>query len=843
MVVRIAESGLQNTGTPGFNANLTVDGNAFSFSSYQSNYLTTFTGNAVLAANTTYEIRFECLDGCPSSVALYPHSSPSTGWPFATAEKFQVQLLGELNADPVLANIGNQTHRENEASVSVTTGATDANSGDTLTYSASGLPTGLSINTGTGTITGTPTVAGTYNATVSVSDGNGGSDSESFTWTISANNAPVISSIGNQSGTIGTAISITPMASDADSDSVTWSASNLPSGLSINQTSGAITGMPDTNQSLSTTVSIDDGYGGTDSETFSFTIANTAPVLAMIGDQASTVGTAVAVTPSASDTNSDTISWSANDLPSGLSIDANTGAITGTPDTAGSSSSTISISDGNGGSDSETLTWTVVVGNSAPVVTPIADRDATVGEALTFSPDVSDANGDTITYAATGLPTGLSINETSGEISGTPTAIGVYNVTITATDPDNASDATSFDWTISAAPVASETDGAEQAGEAEDPMPSSPTENAVAAPMLDTNAMELFDITRQSIVPAIRMATKIGLSRLAELRDNPSEGRSNGSSHEIKLAFNDAGLQQIADSGLNGLASDLANFTSDFVLPDGMAAWSRTQSVMGSLKTASTQQSVDIDGDNITFGLDYRYTPELTLGWLYQRANSESRSMSQNAETDLNTGLFMIYGSYAVNSDVYLQGGVGTGKLKFDIDRTVNGDDYSASRDGDKMHWMLAASQRFRLESFDMTVTLDTAYQSIELDPYRESMGMATYQYLKQEMRTYYVGGNLRFSDSFTNELGEVSLSGEIGYQADMSDDTVARAFLLADPSTVYEYRMEADDEEQSLSHSSMVLGATLRTENNWLFNASADFFVYESGTLTGLTLSASKAF
>ena len=88
-----------------------------------------------------------------------------------------------------------------------------------------------------------------------------------------------------------------------------------------------------------------------------------------------------------------------------------------------------------------------------------------------------------------------------------------------------------------------------------------------------------------------------------------------------------------------------------------------------------------------------------------------------------------------------------------------------------------------------------------------------------------------------------VSLSGEIGYQPDMSDDTVARAFLLADPSTVYEYRMEAEDEEQSLSHSSMVLGATLRTENNWLFNASANFFVYESGTLTGLTLSASKAF
>jgi hypothetical protein len=355
--------------------------------------------------------------------------------------------------------------------------------------------------------------------------------------------------------------------------------------------------------------------------------------------------------------------------------------------------------------------------------------------------------------------------------------------------------------------------------------------------------MELFDITRQSIVPAIRMATKIGLSRLAELRDNTTDGRNNSSSHRIKLAFNDKGLQQMADSGFSELANDLVNFTSDFVLPEGMAAWSRTQSIMGSLKTSSTEQSVDIDGNNVTFGLDYRYTPELTLGWLYQMANSESQSAGQNAVTDLNTGLFMVYGSYVLGPDTYVQGGVGTGKLEFEIDRTVNGDDYNATRDGEKMHWMLAASQRFRFESFDMTLTLDSAYQSITLDPYRESMGMATYQYLQQEMRTYYIGGNLHFSDSFTNELGDITLSGAIGYQADMSDDTVARAFLLADPSTVFEYRMKADDAEQSLSHSSMVLGATLQTENNWLLNASADFFVYRSGTLTGLTLSASKAF
>ena len=542
--------------------------------------------------------------------------------------------------------------------MSVNAGATDANSGDTLTFSASNLPTGLSINPSTGKISGTPSAAGTFNPTVTVSDGTV-TDSQSFSWTISPNNVPVLSAIGNQTGTIGTAVSISPMASDANSESVTWSASGLPAGLSINTGTGVITGTPTTNNAYSTTVSIDDGYGGTDSKAFTFTIANTASVLAMFGAQASTVGEAVNLSPSASDTNGDTISWS-----------------------------------------------------------------------------------------ATGLPSGLAINAATGEISGTPIALGVSAVTITVIDPSDATDTSTFDWTIIEAAVASE-DADNNAD-----ISFSPMADATTVPILDSYAMEMFDITRQSIVPAIRMSSKTGLLRLAELRDYSQQTRTNRSSHDIQLAFNDEGRQQISDGGFNALVNDLAGQTADSVLPEGMAIWSRAQSIMGNLKTAST------------------------------------------------------------------------GKLEFDIDRTVNGEDYSATRNGEKMHWMLAASRRFRLEKFDMTVTLDSAYQ-----------------YLKQEMRTYYVGANVRFSDSFENELGEVTLAGEIGYPADMSDDTVARGFLLADPSTIYEYRMDADDDAQSLSHSNLVLSASLRTEADWRFNASFDFFGYESGTLTGLTILASRAF
>jgi hypothetical protein len=175
-----------------------------------------------------------------------------------------------------VTNPGNQTGTVGTAA-SLQISATDSASGQTLTYSATGLPAGLSINSSTGLITGTPTTATTYSVTVKATDTTGASGSASFTWTISAAgvNTVTVTNPGSQTGTVGTAVSLQIHATDsASGQTLTYSATGLPAGLSINSSTGLITGTPTTATTYSVTVTATDTTGAHGSATFTWVISS-----------------------------------------------------------------------------------------------------------------------------------------------------------------------------------------------------------------------------------------------------------------------------------------------------------------------------------------------------------------------------------------------------------------------------------------------------------------------------------------------------------------------------------------------------------------------------------------
>lgn len=147
---------------------------------------------------------------------------------------------------PVITNPGNQSNIEGNL-ISLRISATDPE-GSPIAYSATGLPTGLSINSITGYITGSVAVgartSSPYIATVRASDGNNTS-SASFTWTITAASTllpPNVTNPGTRINSDTNVVSLQIQASSPQGSALSYSATGLPTGLSINSATGLISG-------------------------------------------------------------------------------------------------------------------------------------------------------------------------------------------------------------------------------------------------------------------------------------------------------------------------------------------------------------------------------------------------------------------------------------------------------------------------------------------------------------------------------------------------------------------------------------------------------------------------
>ncbi len=303
----------------------------------------------------------------------------------------------------------------------------------TWSVSAGTLPAGLSLATGTGVISGTPTTIGTSTFTIQVTDGTCTQTRTyvvvticptiTFTNTIASNaiiNTPYTFNAGVTGNTTPVTYSISPTL--------------LPAGLSFNTASGLISGTPTAITPSATYTVTADQSAGVCVRTQTYTIVTACPTITFTNTNATIAIVNTPYTLNAGATgNTSILTYSVSPaLPAGLNINATTGLISGTP-TAITPSATYTVTaDQSAGVCVRTQTYTIIT--ACPTIT-FTNTNATIAIINTPYTLNAGATGNTsiLTYSVSpALPAGLSINTTTGLISGTPTAItpsATYTVT------------------------------------------------------------------------------------------------------------------------------------------------------------------------------------------------------------------------------------------------------------------------------------------------------------------------------------------------------------------------------------------------------------------------------
>ncbi|GGK57191.1 hypothetical protein Ppa06_15390 [Planomonospora parontospora subsp. parontospora] len=324
-----------------------------------------------------------------------------------------------------------------------------------LTWSATGLPAGLSMSTG-GLVTGRPTAPGTSpvtsTVTVTVTDRQQDTDNVQFTWTVF--DLPALTDPGDQATRAGTAVSLA-MPATGGRPALTWSATGLPAGLSIDASTGRVSGTPTAHGTTPVTVKVADKGGKTDAVTFTWKVLTLE--LAEANARANYIRDKVDGVRIRATGGDGPYTWRAENLPEGLRIDPATGEISGTAWQGTRYLTTVYVRDSAGDEVSTTFPWRVRPRqpNDLSVTLPdpaAPDRTGTAGVQVTLAAEAEGgSNSGYNTWSAEGLPPGVVLTPVGyqdARITGRPTTRGTYTVTLRVEDSTNKVATLMFTWVV-----------------------------------------------------------------------------------------------------------------------------------------------------------------------------------------------------------------------------------------------------------------------------------------------------------------------------------------------------------------------------------------------------------
>jgi large repetitive protein len=339
----------------------------------------------------------------------------------------------------------------------------------TASLSESGsFPTGVTFTdngNGTATLAGTPAAGtgGTYTATITATNGVGSPASQTFTLTVDA--APAITSASSTTFTEGSAGSFTVTSTGYPNAALSESGT-LPAGVSLvdnGDGTATLAGTPTVSGSYPFTITANNGVGSSATQSFTLTVDGPPTITSTPGTTfAETVMSSFRVTTSATPTAALSETGA---LPDGVTFTDNgdgTASLAGTPATGSAGTYTLTIHASNGFAPDASQTFTLTVDETlqSPSITSASSANFGQGTAGSFT--VTSTGTPTASLTETGpLPAGVTFTDNgdgTATLGGTPTAQGVFPLTITASNGVGSPATQSFTLTVQAAPAITSAD-------------------------------------------------------------------------------------------------------------------------------------------------------------------------------------------------------------------------------------------------------------------------------------------------------------------------------------------------------------------------------------------------
>ena len=460
--------------------------------------------------------------------------------------------------------------------------------------------------------------------------------------------------------------------------------------------------------------------------------------------------------------------------------------------------------------DEYTLTTGFELINTAPTLSSSSPSDGATSVGvndnivLTFSEAVDAESGNILIKKSSDNSTVETINVAGGLVSGSGSTIITIN-------PSSTLDGETGYYITIAATAFDDVDSASYAGFTNSTTLNFTTGETTSSidPLTDKDVVGSIEAQTEAPKRILQYVTTPVINRMQWLRHHRKE--TNLTNQNIKFQFSNAML-----ASLSNVITASIDINENLNLSDNWSTWSEGSISVTKIGDTSTSSEKEIDSQGIAFGFDKKINDNDIYGFAIQYGQSDTDIGSNGSGIDSKNYNISMYRTRPLDDNNFIEGSIGIGKIKSDIERKSDSNTLTASRDGNQIFGSVNFGKTIDKGNFNLVPALRVDLGYTELEGYQE-VGTNALSYDDQEVKSgllsleFGVNNLVKFNDS------KIKPFGLIEFGLDFSDSSVTKLNYVSDTSTTYTYTQDTISDYMLTSE----VGFSYDSKNNLSINTS----------------------